>query len=451
MNTRLSRRLAAFAALAALLTVQTGLYAAPRALTLEEARSLALKTNKTVLKAELSIRSSLYDREAAVADFLPVLSATGSLGGSYPSVSKDPLDTSSAVGLSLSQTLFAGGEKIAALRKTGQLSLQAEAALKSTRIAALKDLDAQYLDVLEKQEKKAAADKDLEASTKQLEIAEAKYQANVLDKASFLESKSTLATKKTAAVQASYNLTVSRVKFASLVGLKDELSLAALDRAFFDSLGRFFRDLSIERVDALLDGFYRAGRLENPDLRQKELEIAIGNLNVDVKKAAFLPTVSLSWSHSFGSQNYGTPSGDGTIKLSGSIPLFPWQNKAADVKKAKTTVESNELDLASAVEDYRLSLNSTVLDLLSAAHEIESARSALSYAQEHYDQVFEKFRLSAATVSDLYEAEALLSANRTQDINSSYAFYKSWTVLVYLLGYEKEAPLLDLVKKAGFP
>ena len=50
----------------------------------------------------------------------------------------------------------------------------------------------------------------------------------------------------------------------------------------------------------------------------------------------------------------------------------------------------------------------------------------------------------------MYQAEALLDTNRTTFITSSYSFYQSWTALVYLLGFEKESSLLDIVKKAGF-
>ncbi len=423
-------------------------FAAPT--TLDEARALALRTDRSVQKAELSLRSSLLDRESAIADFYPSVSATGSLSGGYPANDAGPLDWTSGVGLSLTQTIFSGGEKLATLRKISRQNLQAEAALKSARIAALKALDAQYIDVLEKQEKRNAAEKDLEASTKQMEIAEAKYSSGILDRAGYLESKSTLAGKKTAAVQAAYNLSISRVKLASLIGTKTDPEVVPLDRDFFDRLSRFFRDTPNENVTRLIGELYGAGRRENPDIRMKELEIDAAKFAVDVRKAAFLPSVSLSWSHTWTNSQFGPLSDNGVVKLSGSVPIFPYQNKAAGVKQAENTVESDQLSLDAQVEDFRLTLNSTILDLISAAHGIESARTAFSFAQEHYEQVFEKFRLSSATVSDLYQAEALLDTNRTTFITSSYSFYQSWTVLVYLLGFEKESSLLDIVKKAGF-
>ncbi|MDR3295893.1 MAG: TolC family protein, partial [Clostridiales Family XIII bacterium] len=69
--------------------------------TLARAREKALENSAAVRKAELSVRTASLDRVSATADFFPSLSATGSMGASYPKAApadESGFDTSASVG-----------------------------------------------------------------------------------------------------------------------------------------------------------------------------------------------------------------------------------------------------------------------------------------------------------------------------------------------------------------
>jgi outer membrane protein TolC len=410
-------------------------------LTLPTARELALERSVSVKKAKLSIKSSLLDKEVLTSDFFPALSAQGSVSASDNAIS----DTTASYGLSLNQKLYSGGTRITALRQNAVESLDAQEVLRSARLEVLSDADERYLGVLEKQQKKDAAEKDLEASALQLELAEVKFSSGQLDRSGLLKAQSTFASKQAAAVQARYDLAVSKRKLSSLLGISSDFEIIPFKDDDYASLIELLGGMDPVRLDALSRELLARGRSQNPGLRRKDLAVESGKLGVRTKTAAFLPTFSLSWSHAWNSSDFGSPSDSGKLTISGSIPLFPWTDRAAEVKKAQTAVQSSLYDLDDAEEQLGLSIYGTVLDLVSAIHQIESARISLSYAQEHYDGVFEKFRLSAATLSDLSDAEALLSTARSQDISSRFAFYRSWTSLIYLTGEEKESGLLELM------
>jgi outer membrane protein TolC len=425
------------------------LSAQPEILTLPRARELALQNSFAVKKAELAITSSGLDREALVSDFMPVLSAQGSLSAGYPvspMSDNSVFDTSAGYGVSLNQKIYSGGTRINALRQNAVQALDVREALRSARLSVLGDTDTRYLGVLESLRKKEAADKDLEAAGRQLELAEALVSVGRLDGSGLLKARSSFASKRTAAVQARYDLVVSSRKLASHLGIAGEFAIAPLDEGVHAVLSELLAAMDMDRLDGLARELAARAGAGNPDLLRKDLALESGRLGVETKKAAFLPSLSLSWSHGWNTSDFGPVADSGKLTLSGSVPIFPRSGKAAEVSKAETNLQASRHELENAREQTGLSIYGALLDLVSALHRIESAGVSLAYAEQHYEGVFEKFRLSAATLSDLSDAEALLSSARTGEISSRFAFYRSWTSLIYLTGEEKESGLLDLFR-----
>ena len=159
---------------------------------------------------------------------------------------------------------------------------------------------------------------------------------------------------------------------------------------------------------------------------------------VDVAKSAYAPTLAVGLSQSAGwGAATGLYVGSGAITVSGSLSLDPW-NTANGVAIAKTTAQGAALDAKDGARSLSLEIDIAVNDLLSAARSIGSSTKALEYADSGYRRTLEKFRLSAASASDLSAAEALVSTDRNALIAARYDFLSSISGLRGLIGLESE-------------
>ncbi|MDR3200679.1 MAG: TolC family protein, partial [Spirochaetales bacterium] len=244
--------------------------------TLARAREKALENSAAVRKAELSVRTASLDRVSAVADFFPSLSASGSMGAAYPKTvptgEESGFDTSASVGLSANQTIFSGGSsRIIAMQQNTIQGMDAQEVFRAARLTVLADANTRYLAVLEKAQKKEAADKDLEAAGRRLELARARFETGRADRSELLQVESSYAAKDAAAVRARYEADISRRSFASLLGVSADFNLADLDEGEYTSLWETCAALSMNEIDGKAALLLKYGEDKNPDLLRKDL------------------------------------------------------------------------------------------------------------------------------------------------------------------------------------
>lgn len=414
-----------------------GAAAAP--MTLAEARKAALEKSGAVAQAANAVGSARYGEISAKADFLPSVSASGSLTASssdWASISATP-----TAGLSASQTLFSGGTRINALKSAELETKKTEEALRAARLGVIAETDARFLDALKTKRTYETALKDLEAAEKKLEIAQAKKTAGTLSETDFRSAQSSWAAKNTAAIQAKWAAAASSRKLGSYVGAAIEP--AALDDASYGALAKKVKEKAEADLDAFVAGLFAKGRAADPGLRQKAAAVAVAELAAKTKTAAFFPTVSASASVRASLNSSSELKTDPSLSLSASIPLFPISGRSAAVEIAKLSARTASSAAAGAEDELFLEFYTATLGILSAAGQIESADAALQYAELSYALALEKFRLGSGTASDLTDAEAALGTARAQTISARFALYAAVTELGRLLGEEEEKGLAD--------
>lgn len=422
---------------AALLGLAAAVAAAP--VDLAAARETALRKSEPVRQAKLAADSAALSERSALADLFPSLSA----GGGVSASSKDwsAVEYVPSASLTANWTLFSGGTGRNALRSAALETAQAAEALRAARLAVVAETDARYLDALKTARTYETALKDLQAADRKLEIAAAKKEAGTLSEPDYLQTLASRATKRTAAVQAKWAAEASARKLSAYLGTAAEAS--PLDDAYYGDLARRVGERARNDPEALAKAFYALGRAADPDLRSKEAAVAVAGLAVANRKAAFLPTVSLSASVKASSTEAAGVAVDPSFGLSASLPLLPVSGKAAAVGAAENDEAGARSRLAEAEEELLLSFYSATFAILSAEGSIESADAALEYAERNHGLALEKFRLGSGTLSDLADAEATLSTARAQTVGSRFDLYAAVTELGRLLGTEDERGLED--------
>jgi outer membrane protein len=438
-------RIATKAAIAVLMisAFATRIAVADDALTIQKARELVLARSSALRKAELSVDEASLAAQSQGYACLPSVSASagGSLG--YGSAIQTLADGAGASAkLSASETLFDGGKTQALVKKYGLATEAAREALRETRVSLIGDADSAFFSTLEAAASVDAAVSDLDAAKLRLQIAQAKADAGTLSKSDYLQTEAETASYETALTNAQKTLASAKAKLASLTGLPASTTLQQIDFASYDDLMRELSALDGAAMDSLASDMAAMAKKNSPTLNGLALANGEAKAAVASAKAAYLPTVAAGFSQGLSYEGgTGRLSSAGSLSVTASLSLDLWNSKNA-VASATVAAEQAELDGSEGTRTLELSVAQAVYEWLASARAVNSSAKALDYAQSNYENVLEKFKLSAATASDLSTAEALVSADKTALIGARYAFLTDLSTLRGYAGLEDESAIL---------
>ncbi len=409
-------------------------------LTLEKARELALARSATLRKALLSVDSAKLAEKIQGYQYLPSISAKAGAGVSYP-YADIPETYELTAGISVSQSIFAGGKRV----------ILAAIDSLDTRIAR-EDARAEYNGVVNKVENAYyglgqaqasvdAAQKDLEAARTHLTLAEAKLEVKMIAPYAYLETESSTSAKQTALIQAEGKLAVAEATLASLTGLRVPLGRVDVDFESQEGLIQKVAGLTAEDTGKFIEAVQEAAMKNNPSVAKTSLESEKAQKTASLAVTDYLPTVSAGYSHTFSSVAGGPfDAGTGSVSLNLTIPINPW-TAVAQADSGKIAVRQTDLSGEESLRTMNLDVQGAAYDCISSARSAVSSKKALEYAEGHYQSVLELYRLSSASSSDLMDAEALVSANRSSLINARYSLLESLSTLRSLTGDENESLL----------
>jgi outer membrane protein TolC len=376
---------------------------------------------------------------------VPSLSLGGSVSASLwdsAGLNQNIGDTFGAgVNVGVSQNLFNGGKSLIYRRIS---ALSTEAARQDALAEYFRVLDAAdtaYYGVLEAAANLEAAEAALQTAEFSLSMAETRLQNRMIREGEYLEALAEKESKETARNQARRELSLSGAQLKNITGLGELPALAGIDFGVYDSLIRRLSALDDGDVAAVYEVLWKQAAARNPGLSKSALASESAEKNLSLAKRDYAPTLGASFSTGL---NYSPQSGlefsSGRLSVSGSIPLDFWVT-ANTVEKRKIARDQAGLDYLDTESGLRLDIQSALLDAVSQAGLVLSARRACEYAEKHFEYSMELYRLSQNSVSDLSAASALVSSNRVQLIRSQYGFLLVLSSLRSLGGFDSEAAL----------
>jgi outer membrane protein TolC len=423
-------------------------------LSLEEARGLALEQNNDYQASLADLEAARWSRLSALSSFLPSMTLDGAW------LYMDPAQTVQAgnstitlnhdfrsFGFSLSQPLFLGGKLWQAYQMAKVGEDMAQTTLAAKRLEILNGTDERYLAVLQTQNLLAMAELDLESAERNLEIAQLKYDNGLLSSADYLRFKGRLASKEVSHLQAQTALQMSQLSLRDYLGmdklplveelpaLQEDPQLYVLD-SYDTAASRRLSDLALQK-----------GREENHSLKLLENSVELSRRSYQLSKGSFLPTLMLVASRQYdenGIDRYKfTPSDQ--IMLTASLPILPQLGNYANTRKAKALYSKASLQARTAELGILMGTEAAVLNLVSAAKQVQAASLALSYTQQSYEQLQERFRANLISTTELLDAELMLSSARMAYTNSVFAYHKARLELQKLLGLEDPTTLNEMI------
>jgi outer membrane protein TolC len=277
-------------------------------------------------------------------------------------------------------------------------------------------------------------------------MAETRFQNRMIREGEYLEALAEKETKESARNQARRDLSLSGARLKNLTGLGDLPALAGIDVSVYEDLIRRLSELEDGEAAALYEVLWKQAAAHNPGLSKSALASESAEKNLALAKRDYAPTLGASFSTGLNySPRNGLEFSSGRLSISGGIPLDFWLS-ANNVAKRKAARDQAELNYLDAESGLALELQSALLDAVSQAGQVLSARRACEYAEKHFEYVMELYQLSQNSVSDLSAASALVSNNRVQLIRSQYGFLQALSALRSLGGFDSEAALEAILR-----
>jgi outer membrane protein len=424
------------------------------ALTLQQARALALSRSAALQSAQLAVDSASLAARAQGYAALPSVSA--SAGGSYgyelgAAAAQSAGTWGASAKIAATQTLFDGGRTSELVKKYGFATEAARESLRSSRISLIGQVDAAFFAVLEARASIDAATGDLESAKFRQTIAQAKIDAGSLSKSAYLQTQADTAGYETSLLLARKTLASANAKLASLTGRSAAAGLEQPDFSGYSALLAKLSALDEAGIDKLAADIVAIAKANSPALSGYALALRQASSGVAVAKAAYAPTVAAGFSQGLSlaqdsvTGKLGPTAYPGSVSLTASMSLDLWNTRNA-VESAQVASAEASLSASQGEADLELGIVQALYEWVSSAASIGSAAKALDYAQSNYDNVLERFKLSSATTSDLSAAEALVSTDKTALIAARYGFLSNLSTLRGLAGLEDATKLTEAVQ-----
>ena len=325
------------------------------ALTLQACLAEAAENNPGLVAAKESLQKATYDYKGSYSTFLPQLSANAghSRNGNESSATGSTGSTISdnnSMGVSVSQTLFAGGRNRAAMDQAAANKQIAEDQLLIAKAQLTFDVRQAFVDLLFAQANVALTEAIAKRRADNASLIQLRYESGKEHKGSLLYIQASYGEAQFEVAQAERALRVAERGLARVLGRSETASLAVKGEWTTDQPGHGY-DFA-----ALAD--------ETPQHRLSLGQVRIAQAGVASAQSEFSPQVAANASAGRSSEDWPPRDDEWSVGVSLTFPFFPGGKNFMDVKSAKaehrrakaSALNSDEqlvLDLESAFAQYQ--------------------------------------------------------------------------------------------------
>jgi outer membrane protein len=397
--------------------------AAPRAITLEQAVTLAQRNALAVVQAHGNVRTSAAATRAAYGAFLPSVSLSAGATRQYTSGSLTRVENgqvvtlpstpwSSNAGLSANVALFTGGQRFFNLRQARANETAADVNELAQQFAAALTAKQQFYNVLAARESQLAATAQLDQAEQQRKTAIARVIARVATRSDSLRAEIQYRTAQLAIVTARNDLETANAALTRVVGSDEPLTAAA--------------DVEERPGLALEDDALRSLALDGPAVRQAKADLSAAKAAQRSAWTDYIPSLTASYSRN-GSGSGNDPqfvdrdfSYSGQLRFTASVPLFDQfqrEQRVVQAKVAQTNAEASLKDARlAAIEDL-----TTQLGAFHAAQErVVSQIATVDAAEEDLRVQQQRYAVGASVLLDVLTSETQLNQARSDLIRARY-------------------------------
>lgn len=286
-----------------------------------------------------------------------------------------------------------------------------------------------YFDVLQADNLQKLGQESVARLEDHLKNVKAQYDVGVVAKVDVLRSEVELANAKQSLIQAENGYQIAEANLNRIVGLPMDTRL---------KLDNILTYTAYEN-DMMYCLDYAAGH--RPELEQARQNVEAAKGALKVARSGYMPQISANASKSWSSDNWpGDENGNWGVGVGVSMNIF-------DTGVTLSRIHGAEADLARAEELYRDTVDAVMLDVRSnylgmreAEKRIQTAKTAVSQAEEDFRISQVRYMAGVGTNTDVLDAQVALTDAQNNYLQAMYDYNTSKTNLMTSIGEPMEFP-----------
>ena len=376
-------------------------------LSIDECVRIALENKGSIKSAEQNTRIAKLNRTSAAGMLLPTIRASSSF--SETTYGNNSLTNENyATGISLNQNIFSFGNNVRNVRNSDNSYDIAKQSERQSIANVISNVYTYYYQYLKNNELFIIAEKNLELSSKQLDLVERRYNLGSVSKTDYLKASVQYGTAKSTLLSRKLN------RDNTIQQLRNSMGIAGNNVPL-----KVKEKVNIELIIPTFDEAYGIMVENNPELKILDAQIKANKLNLRSSIGSTLPSVNLSVGMNASSPEEMTSEffEDNYIKsanLTISIPIFSGLKNRNNVQISKIRLGQSERTYHSSKIDSRVALSSLINTLNNYEEIIPIYEEVLISAEEDLRLAQNKYELGSATILELLDAQlAVLQASST--------------------------------------
>lgn len=410
-------------------------------LSLRDAIDRGLKQNLGLLLSNKDIQSARGQRWEQLSALLPHVTAEP-----YVAATKINIDEAGFAGIAslfhispsigpfsyfdaranLSQTLF-DWKSINATRAAGKNLKSADYSFKDARDLVVLAVGYTYLQAI-------ADEARVETAVAQVKTAQAVYDqaadqvsAGTSPDIDGLRAKVELQTREQQLIQAKNNLAIQKLTVARVIGLAPGQEFELTDKSPYEPFEGVTIDEALKRAYAA-----------RSDYQAAMMDVRAAEFSRKAAVAGYLPSLSLNADYGVAGAHPSTATPVADVRATLSIPIFQGGSVHGDVLQAEARLDQSRYRLENLRAQIDADVRTALLNLQSAADQVNVARSNIDLAEQTLTQSRDRFSAGVADTVEVVQSQEAVASAHEQYISSLYNYNYSKISLSRALGLAEQ-------------
>ena len=404
----------------------------PAVLTLSEGIRMAAENSRLIKIASRGRDVSSADVLVARSSYLPVVNA--SLSQTFlayqPIAIFGPLSVPEAdqnslsYGFDVHQDLYDFGARLS--RYEASLTALDAATLNidlAKNIAAL-DFIIAYFDLLESEKMELVGEREVERLISHLSMAQSLYKEGVITRNDLLQAQVRLSDAQQRL------LTTTNMKAINVSRLNNILSLPLKNAVLVaDIAGGLHYESDLDRA-------WGVAEKKRIELKTIDRELRIKDLERAVRRSEFFPKIFADGGYNYTENHYLLHDGNWMLALGLNINIFSGGETKAEMAKIDYQREQLLEQRQKLVDDIKLDVEKSWLDIKNARERIEVTRDAVQQAGENLKINKSRYREGVGTATDVLDAITLLTTAETNYYRAEYQLRRAEGGFMFAMGLD---------------
>lgn len=416
--------------------------------TLEDCINYAIENNISLKQSKLKKQTATETLKQSKAQLLPSLSASTSQGVGYRpwtdggsiTVTNGQVDTkvektyyNGSYNVNAQWTVWNGNQNRNQVKLNRVSEEQAELAAQETANTIQEKIAQLYVQILYQTEAIEVNRQSLETSKKNEERGKTMMEVGKMSKADVAQLTAQRATDE-------YNLVSAESQLAQYkLQLKQLLELTTED--FDVAIPTTSDEQALEEIPSM-SSVYEAALLQRPEIKNAELGLKSGDLQLKIAKAGWMPTLNMTGgvstsTNSLTDNEWGTQmktNFNSQVGATISIPIYDQRKARTAVNKARITQLEAQLTLQEKQKKVYADIEGYWLNAQTNQQQFRSALLNVASEQASYDLLSEQFQLGLKNIVELMTGKDKLLKAQQNKLQSKYTTILNQQLLKFYKG-----------------